>query len=173
MKSEMRTVAFLQNQWFREPERIKAKYDRLCGDDLGKRCDLDSIFLFMGCLTGRQLKAAFGMDGGEIRQSIVWANASPQIGGESSSSFPADPAHMLKIVQHYKPTVILTFGKIAADGVLAMMQAVHLQGLDCPSFKCIGGPHPAARQGDIVAKLRSVAAEWKAFMEAEGHIESL
>ena len=135
-------LAFLQNQWFREPEKVKAIMER----NPGKRNWFIGTYLFMGCLTGRRLEAALGED---LCNEIIWEEVSPEIGGKSSSAFPADLPHIRRAIEQHKPDVILAFGKIAKDA------------LQCMGIKAIFGPHPAARFG-AVQGLEQVAADLKA-----------
>lgn len=44
-------------------------------------------------------------------------NASPLVGTEVSSSFPADPAYIAEMIAWFQPSMILACGKIAQAGV--------------------------------------------------------
>jgi hypothetical protein len=150
-------LAFLQNQWFRDPDGVRRIYER----HPEARNDLIKRFLFMGCLTGRRLQAAFGVD---FCSKIVWEEASPEVGGHSSSAFKADHHHIrTAIVRHMPPEddlhyVVLAFGKIAGDAVETVMD-----NLGCekgPTIRTYYGPHPAARQNPMPA-LKSMAERLK------------
>ena len=146
----MKILAFLQNQWFKDPERIKAIYD----ERPHLRNEFIRQFLFMGCLTGRRLSKAFGDE--ICQQHIIWEEVSPQIGGHASSVFPADHEHIAAALEKHKPTVIVALGKVAIEALSP----------DRIPFKCqiFYGPHPAARNNpmprllDIGEGLRRLAA---------------
>lgn len=144
-------VAFLQNAWFKNPERIRAIFD-LHKDDLGRQAKLHATYLFYGCLTGRRIYKAFG-EGDEIRHDIIWENANPGFVDQSSGKLPADPAHIRKIIDHFKPSIILTFGTIATNGVVPICM------VEYPSVKLISGPHPAARHKTVVQELAEMAKQ--------------
>lgn len=60
-----RIVAFLQNQWFRDPERVKQIIQRMVDrydekDPQEIREFYIAAYLFMGCLTGKRLQASCG-----------------------------------------------------------------------------------------------------------------
>lgn len=141
----MKVLAILQNQWFKDPDRVRAFIER--------RPELRRNFirraLFAGCKTGRILKAGLGE---EWCRRIVWEEASPEIGGKASSCFPADPAHILKMIDEVKPTVILALGKIACDAMSVIMPPT--------MFTLLTAPHPTARGGpNPVLCLREIRAE--------------
>jgi len=125
-------LAFLQNQWFKDPEAARQVFAR----HPEHRERLVATYLFMGCLTGRRLLEVFGE---ELCDEIVWEECSPEIGGKSSSAFPADLDHIRKAIDKHRPDVILAFGKIAGDAMAAIR----------PLTRVIRAPHPAARQGSV------------------------
>jgi len=137
----MKIVAFLQNQWFKDPEGIKAMF----AEHPERRERYIEAFLFMGCLTGKRLQAVFGED---LCGQIVWEEISPEIGGHSSSKFPADPAHIERVLRKHNPDVVLAFGKLAGDGLLSTLSNPNLRELP-HGFKILYGPHPAARNGAV------------------------
>ncbi|HLL52629.1 MAG TPA: hypothetical protein VK447_03725 [Myxococcaceae bacterium] len=148
-------LALMQNQWFRNPERVR---DLMEGPH---RRAYIHIYLFAGCLTGRRIEAAFGDlcdrrggDGG----LITFEEASPQIGGHASSRFPADMAHLRRVVADVRPKLVLAFGRIAGDALPLVWTG--------PS---IIGPHPAARGGDVVPRLRAMAHKTRAFLAEVDH----
>lgn len=128
----MKILAFLQNQWFHNPEAIKAQFARRPE----MRNALIGTYLFMGCLTGRRLAAALGDD---LCDQIIWEECSPEIGGKSSAAFPADLKHIRHAITEHMPDLILAFGKLAGDALRTLK----------PSQPVIYGPHPAARFGAI------------------------
>lgn len=149
----MKILAILQNQWFKDPDRIAAIYARHA-DDLDYRARLNARYLFCKSLTGRRLKAAFG----DLCDSIVWEEASPQVGGRSSSAFRADIQHIKRLVDHHQPEVIIAFGKIAQDGVWRSMA------IQRRSFMLFGTVHPAARGNGTVRTLAETAANVRAYL---------
>ena len=93
----MKIVAILQNQWFKNPESAKRIYERHAADRV--HCaKFRAAALFMGCLTGRRIRQAFGED---MRHVIAYEEASPEIGGTASSAFPADPEHIRRAIDTY------------------------------------------------------------------------
>ncbi len=130
-------LAFLQNQWFKDPARIAEIYARR--PDL--RRQLNARFLFAGCMTGRRLRKAFG----DLCNAIEWEEVSRQVASESSGAFPPDPDHVRQVLDEVKPDVVVVFGKIA-EGIVPM--------IDC---KCVVAPHPAARGADVPARLQAAA----------------
>lgn len=144
----MKIVAFLQNQWFKDPEKARQVFAR--NPDL--RDKLIARYLFAGCLTGKRLQSVFGE---ELCDAIVWEEASGEVGGHSRSLFAADRQHMMDVIQKHKPTVILAFGKIASDGLRSLPQI---------DAGIIYGPHPAARNGAIEG-LRKMRSELESFKE--------
>src|SRR5580692_11689610 len=106
----MKIVAFLQNQWFKEPERVKAMLalhdnDRVMQERVRRR--LIHYALFAGCVTGRRLKKAFG----NLTDKIIWEEGSREISGNASQFFPPDESHIRKIIDTERPDFILSFGR--------------------------------------------------------------
>lgn len=150
----MITLAFLQNTWSKDPERVRKHIERH-GDKYRKRLVYYALF-GSGSLTGRRLKTAFGE---ESIKDIVWEEASPEVGSHSGSWFPPDLPHIRRIIQEEKPDVILTFGRIAGEG---------LSQVETAGVPVISGPHPTARMKDVAGKLREVAACWEAHLLTQG-----
>lgn len=144
----MTVLAFLQNQWFKDPERVK----RIYAQHPQMRNDLIRRYLFMGCLTGKRLEAAFGED---ACQNIIWEESSPEVGGHAASKFPANPKHIADAIINYRPEIVFAFGKIAVDGVLSAMPVIASHPMPV-RFEFITGPHPAART-DPMPRLREMA----------------
>jgi hypothetical protein len=150
----MKIVAFLQNQWFRDPERIKRIIERTTEreategqkDAQAVREYYISSFLFMGCVTGRRLKQCLGE---ELCDDIVWEEISKEVGGQSSAVFPADLKHMRFVIDRHRPDVVLAFGKAATDALKEIR----------PACDVISGPHPAARFNDILQRLYQMKRE--------------
>lgn len=145
----MKILAIMQNQWFKHPARMKRMLETTFKGD---RERFIKKLLFFGCRSGKNLRAAFGE---ELCDSIIWEEASTEMGGKASSSFPPDPDHIARVLNKHKPDVVIPFGKTALAGLLASVQAGLLGSQD---FIVIGAPHPAARQPDVMARLREIAA---------------
>jgi hypothetical protein len=137
----MKVVAILQNQWFKQPERVKEFLSRMpqCRESYLAKT------LFMGCKTGRVLMDVFDED---WVNSIVWEEASPEIGNHSSSVFPADIAHVKGVMDKHQPQVVLAFGKVAQEAVAGAW-----------SGKVIKAPHPCARGSDTLAQIQRARTE--------------
>lgn len=134
----MTVLAIMQNQWFKNPERVR----RLFARHPDQRERVIEVMLFAGCKSGRVLKKVFGE---ALCGTIVWEEASPEIGDKASSVFHADRAHIEAVLKKHNPKVVLTFGAVAAGGVALT---------DYPVERVIAGPHPAARQPDVLDRLR-------------------
>ena len=135
-------LAILQNQWFRDPERVRG-FIAAADDPADYRRRFLSRALFAGCLTGRRLRAAFGAD---LCREIIWEEASPEIGGHSSSVFPADRAHVAEVIRLHLPDIILAFGKVAQNGLAGLF----------PAERIIAASHPAARgEGTVPALVQA------------------
>lgn len=141
----MKILAILQNAWFKDPDGVREIFAR----HPDRRNDLIARFLFMGCLTGRRLKAAFGA---ELCGAISWEEAHPEIGTHSGSRFGFDTRHICQAIQMHEPDVVLALGKVAGDGLLAA-EALLSVGDRRREFIVIFGPHPAARQDPMPALL--------------------
>lgn len=147
MRTPPRVVAFLQNQWFRDPEKARKIFER----HPEQREELVARFLFSGCLTGRRIRRAFG----PMVDEIVWEETSKNFGGYSASSFPADLDHMKSVIEKWRPKIVLGFGIIACAALNKLPPSLwdHL----------IAGPHPAARHDRVVKDLRSMASQLEHF----------
>lgn len=108
----MRIIAFLQNQWVKDPARVKAVFAKR---PFERWPDLDRYLLFAGCRSGRRLKKFLGE---KLCNEIIWANASAVIGGEASSYFPADMEHIKRVIVTHRPDMAIGFGKVAGEALL-------------------------------------------------------
>jgi hypothetical protein len=140
-----RVVAFLQNQWFKNPKHVRRIYAEHAGD-MDRRARLNARFLFYKSLTGRRLRDAFG----SLCATIVWEESSPEIGGESSARFNIDRVHILRVLEHFEPRIVLGFGGPA------VAELHHMANAGAP-WRLICGPHPAARQATVPEQLRAMA----------------
>lgn len=154
----MKILAILQNMWFKDPARMEKMFH---GPGFnGDRQKFIRTWLFWSCLTGKRLKAAFGED---LCDEILWEEASPQIGAVSSAAFPADAHHIAEAIRIHKPELVLTFGKIAREGVaLALPRLGNLR-----YVKVFNAPHPAARHATVCAELRAIAEQVKQIFNSQ------
>ncbi len=143
----MKIVAFLQNQWFRNPERAKFMLDKYQARDKdGGRERFLHDFLFFGCLTGRRLLATFGED---LCRQIIWEETSKEIGGKSSSAMPIDYTHINHVLEKHNPDLMILFGARAAKIVEFGTNNGKISHIICP--------HPAARGSEVVNCLKTAA----------------
>lgn len=132
----MTILAFLQNQWFKDPEGVK----EMMREHPERRQRYIEAFLFMGCLTGKRLRSAFGE---ELCDAITWEEISPEIGGHAASKFPPDPIHIAKVIDQFQPKVIVAFGALAHDGIRYYVSTHNFVG------RVLYGPHPADRRNPL------------------------
>jgi hypothetical protein len=121
-------------------------------------------FLFFGCLTGERLKTAFapvfdplwGEDGWYWR--FTWEETSIEFGGNSGAVFPPDPDHVALALGHYRPAILVCFGRVAesALGYSQVEMAVKQN-----NTRILYAPHPAARGSMTLTRLREVATKIK------------
>lgn len=150
----MKIVAFLQNQWFKDPERMKTIIARTVEsekarggkDEAEVRDFYISTFLFWGCVTGRRLRDVFGE---KLCEKIIWQEQSPQIGGKASAAFPADIGHIRESLTRHDPTLVLALGKLASTALRSIAA-------DGVPWTLLTGPHPAARHATVMDELRSL-----------------
>lgn len=141
-------LALMQNQWFKNPERAKMLMKKYEEHEKGRHVFIQDM-LFFGCLTGQRILKAFGED--FARERIIYEEVSKEIGGHSSSVFPADKEHIQEVLEKHKPDILITFGQVATKGVI---------GLELPTI-WIQAPHPASRGADIIQVLKEIAEEVK------------
>lgn len=141
----MKILAVLQNMWVKDPESVRRMIERT--PQVRRR--LIRYSLFAGCRTGRVLKNVFG----ENRcKEIVWDESTREIAGNPRDIFPPDLSHLSALIAEVKPDVVLAFGRIASAALTPIV----------PAEKLIVGPHPTARQGDTMQRLRNMAARLEA-----------
>lgn len=143
----MIALAFLQNMWVRDPDRVRALIEKH-GEEYRTRFMRQA--LFAGCLTGRRIKAAFG---DELLRTIHFEEASREIAGDSKTICPPDPDHIRKALALHQPRIVLTFGKVASDAVAPLWTG-----------RLIQIPHPAARHPATVTRLRAAALAYAQFV---------
>lgn len=141
---KLQVVAFLQNMWVRDPERMKRAFAE---DTTGKlRLRMIEYCLFAGCLTGRRLKAAFG----DWCEDIIWEEASPVISGDPKEYHAADPLHIASVLHEHKPQVVLCFTRAGEKVIRAACgDGVHF----------IPVVHPACRGIGTVGQLKDAARQ--------------
>lgn len=130
----MKTLAFLQNMWVNDPDRVKAMIERSEHAERLRRM-LIARALFAGCVTGRRIRAELG----DLCESIVWEEASREILGDPKTVPVADVDHMMKAMALEKPALVVTFGKVAEQAYAGIRQWFK------PEPVWIFSPHPAAR----------------------------
>lgn len=158
----MTILAFLQNQWFHSPERMKKLLATHYQNDreLFTRTFLFWESLHGMCLTGRRLQNAFGA---ELCDQIIWEEASPEICGKASVCPPADAGHMGAVIAKNQPEVIMTFGNVAGTGLLGIPRpTVHL---------IMHGPHPAARGKEVITQLATMADHLRRYIASNAEAD--
>ncbi len=146
--SEMKIVAFLQNVWVKDPDRLRAIFHR----EPEIREPMIAKLLFMGSLTGRRLKAAFG----DLCDEIVWEETTERISGDPTEIFPADRVHMVRVLRKHEPGVVIAFGRIAQEALREIF--LNWPKEEFTKARIYHSPHPAARQVGTPAKLAEIAA---------------
>jgi hypothetical protein len=144
----MKVLAVLQNMWVNDPEKVRASLARTPQARRRMIC----YSLFAGCRTGRVLKQVFGED---CSRRFVWEESTTEIAGNPRDTFPPDIDHLRRVLDEVKPDVVLAFGRIASAALSPMV----------PVEKLIIGPHPCARQGDTMNRLRTMAARLDALSD--------
>lgn len=161
----MKTVAFLQNQWFKNPDKARQVFAR----NLDLREKLIARYLFAGCLTGRRLREVFG----DLCNQIVWEETSANVGGHAASRFPPDASHMARVIVKHRADAVLFFGSVAQKGMTIIENdcLIDVELLRLPlaeryydGFQVIRGPHPAARNR-AVEGLRKMLTELNNFSQ--------
>ena len=141
-------LAFLQNMWVKDPERIQ-KSIATHGEEFRMR--LMRTFLFMGCKTGRNLTKAFG---DQLLEQITFEETTRQIAGDAKTILPVDTHHIHEAIEKHQPRIVLAFGQIAHDAV----SVVAGQWTGTP-FVYIAAHHPASRHPTSWASLLAAAAK--------------
>ncbi len=145
-------MAFLQNAWHRDPEktrRLLTEYDKDPERQKKLRRKLTAYALFAGCKTGKVLTKGLGQT---LIDKIIWEESSKDIGSHSSSVFPADLAHIAECYEEFKPDVVVGFGRIAADALIALREEYQIP----PSVIFLSAPHPAARHVGVEDEIRQL-----------------
>jgi hypothetical protein len=151
----MSVLAFLQNAYTRDEETAR-KLEVLFGDPsiTGRTQYLRKQGLFEGRnYTGLTIQRVFGA---KVCDAIWWENASPRWGWLSKHKFPADMAHIRRLCEEHRPSIVLTFGKVASD---ALADLKHQFDSPLQIATIISGPHPAARDPKKYEMLRAMNAQ--------------
>ena len=157
-----RILALLQNQWFPDPERIPrvlAYYQEKKGEEAGRHRFVRDM-LFLGCLTGRRIREAFGED---MLEYFTFEEVSPKIGDHPGASFPPDIDHLTKTFKFVRPELIVAFGRIAQAGVDVLRG-----GSEWDDPDVIICPHPAARGPRTMPDLAAAADEVRTWLGKRG-----
>jgi hypothetical protein len=149
MPEPLKVIAFLQNMWVRDPDKVRKMIERDTTGELRGR--IIEYALFAGCLTGRRLKAALGE---EWCERIIWEEASPVITGEAKTAPPPDPTHIHYSLLKHQPDLVICLSQ-PAEPVIRKL---------CECW-IIVGPHPAARQATVVAQLQNLKVLLELFAE--------
>lgn len=136
----IKVLGLLQNLWVRDPERAR---EILARHDLDFRAHFLGKLLFMGSLSGKRIRAAFG---DELARSIIWEEASLEISSAPSARPLADREHVRSVLAHHRPEVVVAFGIIAHEAVRGLFRG-----------PVILSAHPAARGGRAEHGLRTAA----------------
>jgi hypothetical protein len=147
--SHLKILAFLQNQWFENPERAEALYARWGPE---KRHKLNAMLL-AASPTGRRLERSFG----DLYGEILWDEASLVRSARPNVRVKADPEHMARVLVAERPKVVLLFGAVAQDG---WGPTLSIAGPLLGGYEMImlRGPHPVARGKDTRPELDAMAA---------------
>lgn len=144
----MKIIGILQNQWFKNPTKIKQMIeDKIREGHADAREFYIATFLFWGCLTGRRLRATLGE---EYCNEIIWEECSKEIGGCASSRFPADIQHIQQVIDKHQPTHVIAFGQLAKDALIQLYDSGK------QDYVLFIAPHPAARQSGVIQQLNNL-----------------
>lgn len=148
-------LGVLQNQWFKDPARVRESIDRHPAGPAREQFRRAFIkrALFYGCRTGINLRKCFG----EWCDRMVWEEASREIGGHAGAAFVADPIHLRAVLDELQPVAVVAFGNIAWCA---------LQPLVIAPATLIRAPHPTARQGDTLRNLYTARHQLETLLES-------
>lgn len=140
MENKIECLAFLQNMWVRNPERVRKTIER-DGEEFRRK--FMRYALFAGCKTGRILTKIFGE---EALERIEFEETTRQISGNPKEIFPADLEHMAAAIKEHQPKIILAFGAIAHNALTQIGQSDYIR-----------AHHPASRHPDTFQNLTTAA----------------
>lgn len=150
----------LQNQWF-PPDRVEQKRRLFEKWDWPHRARAASGYLQLNAVTGYRLLDAFG----PMFDRIKWGEASPEITDRPNVVVKPDPEHIAAFLVHWRPTILLTFGRVAALGWAMAEPAI--RGV-MPPIITLAAPHPAARYGNVKLELQSMADRLRGLLIGQG-----
>ncbi len=142
----MKIVGFLQNAWFKQPERLRRH-----SPETRRRIWLYALY---HSYTGKKLRQHLGA----VYDDVHWENASPLVATHSTKAYRADYDHIAGVLTDQSPDVVLAFGQIASDA-LAKCWHGHL----------LCGPHPAARF-EKDAALSAMAVRLRSFFNGDAAV---
>lgn len=160
------TIMFLlQCQWFRDPDRARqvlATYVTFEGEEEGWNRFVRDM-LFMGCLTGRRIREAFGdvlcedaCGYGETPVTTVFEETSREMGGRSGAAFPPDPDHLTASLRLHRPDIVVAFGRVASEA-LALPEVKAEMEAQPQTIDVVHTGHPAGRGPNVMNGLREAA----------------
>lgn len=141
-------LAFLQNMWVKDPERVRKAIEE-DGEEFRRR--FMRYALFAGCKTGRMITKAFGKS---LVEAMEFEETTRVISGNPKEILPVDLVHMRNAIELHKPKVIIAFGAIAHN---AMAQIPH-------AAKYIQAHHPASRHPDSYQNLVTAAKTLNSYL---------
>jgi len=136
--------------WVKNPLKVKKilaknpeKWNEICKD-----------LLFMGCITGKRIKAAFG----DLTDNMIFDETTKEIADNPKVVLKADLSHISDTIKRINPDIIITFGKHAENALMSMYKSGVIYYHSTPVPKHIfNAPHPAARQPETIVKLKVIA----------------
>lgn len=125
LRPKLVVVAFLQNVWHPQPERIHAFIERF-----GRKVALPRLLFGLGSKTGKVLLEWVGEG---LCGHIIWEETSPEVTGTAAGCPKYSLPHMRAVIEEHSPDVVLLFGERARTAWEAM---------EYP-HKAFSYPHPA------------------------------
>jgi len=119
------------------------------------------ILLFQGCITGKRIKAVFG----DLVDDMIFDQSTKEILNNPREVPKADLKHMRNTILRIRPDTIITFGNHTTKALHKIITSPDMwYHIRIPKI-IFNAPHPAARQPDTIAKLKSVAEKLRVFKE--------
>ncbi len=134
MKVDCQILGLLQNQWAKDPARMKALLER----HPTERYKVIGMLLAFSA-SGRHLRRVFGA----MMERIIWDNVSPVIAPAPNACPPPDLVHVCQVLRSVQPDIVIAFGRNAQ----VVMRQQSWSGC------VICAPHPASRQAGVHEKL--------------------
>lgn len=150
----MKTLAFMQNQWFRQPQvhRLMMARKKVEGIEawFNHRASFIRRALFFRCQSGRVLQSMLGEP---LCEAIIWDEMSPEIYDNPKAIPEPDICHMGELMLWHEPELVVTFGAPAREA----WRELGWLGSNCRPI-VINSPHPACRAITDRAKLITACA---------------